>query len=387
MISLIIKRFIKDSEKTNDPGVRLQYGQVSGGVGIGLNLILFIGKLIAGLLSNSIAITADALNNLSDAGSSVIMLVGFRLSGKKPDPDHPYGHGRMEYISGLLVSVMILMMGFELIKSSIGKIIEPVSLAATWLTIAILVVSILVKLYMYSYNMRIGRLIDSEAMKATASDSRNDVIATSAVLLSTVIGLLTELKIDGWCGLLVGLFVLYSGFKTAMETIGTILGKPPEKSFINDIERLVLSHEGIVGVHDIIVHDYGPGRVMISLHAEVPSTGNLLYLHEMIDDIEVELEEKLGCQAVIHMDPVVQGDIGADSLKKLVSDILEEIDPVLHMHDFRAIQGTDGRKVIFDVVAPYDFSMNDNELKNRIRSAVRLVKRDCYVIVRIDHGD
>lgn len=384
MISLLIKMFVKDSENTSSPQVRRRYGEVCGLSGIGLNLLLFVGKLAAGAVSNSIAIIADAFNNLSDAGSSVITLIGFKLAVKKPDPDHPYGHGRMEYISGLLVSVIILLVAFELIKSSVTKIIEPQAIETSWLVIAILIVSILVKLYMFSYNRKYGKKIDSSAMIATSADSLNDVIATTAVLACTIAARYTGLLLDGWCGLLVGAFILYSGFRSAMVTIGIILGRPPEKEFIAQVEQLVLSHSEVMGLHDLIVHDYGPGRVMISLHVEVPASGDFLKLHDVIDGIEEELNEELGCQSVIHMDPVVSDDADTDEIKKIVKQILKQIDPAIKMHDFRVIKEASCRKAIFDTVVPFDFAMSDDELRARIKRDIRNEKNDCIAVVRID---
>ena len=384
MIARLIKLLVRDCGNTASPAVRRGYGQVCGFTGIALNALLFVGKLIAGLLSSSIAITADALNNLSDMGSSVITLIGFRLAGKKPDPGHPYGHGRMEYVSGLLVAVMILLMALELIRSSFAKIIAPEPISTSWLIVGILAASIAVKFYMFLYNRKYGKLIGSPAMMATSSDSLSDVIATSVVLLSTLVCHFWGLHIDGWCGLLVGLFILYSGFRTALETIGMILGRPPEKEYIERIEQLVTSTDGILGVHDIIVHDYGPGRVMISLHAEVPASGDLLEMHDLINDIEERLDEELSCQSVIHIDPVIENDPHSDKIKQLVIGLIELIDPRLRIHDFRVIKEPSFRKVIFDVVAPYDLHLTDEQLGERITKAVRKAKRDCLAVVRID---
>lgn len=306
MITFLAKLWIKDYQKTDLPEVRQAYGVLCGGVGIGFNILLFLGKFLAGLLSNSIAITADAFNNLSDAGSSLITLVGFKMAGQKPDPGHPFGHGRIEYLTGLLVSLLIILMGFELTTSSFDKILHPEDTLCTPVVIGILAASIVVKFYMFLYNRRTGKKIDSAAMTATATDSFSDMLSTTVVLAATLIGHFTGLHIDGFCGLLVGLFILIAGLRSAGETISPLLGQPPQKEFVDKIEQIVLSHDEILGLHDLIVHDYGPGRTMISLHAEVPASGDLLHLHDTIDNIERELKKELHCDAVIHMDPVMK---------------------------------------------------------------------------------
>ena len=277
-------------------------------MGICLNALLFAGKFLAGTLSGSIAVTADAFNNLSDAGSSFVTLVGFQLAGQKPDSQHPFGHGRMEYVSGLAVAVLILLMGVELGKSSIDKILRPEPVDSSPLVFAILCASILVKLYMFLYNRRLGKKLGSPAMEATAMDSLSDSAATAAVLLATVIGHFTDLLIDGWCGVLVAAFILWSGVGAVKDTLDPLLGTPPTHELVQRIRDLVMEHTTILGIHDLIVHDYGPGRVMISLHAEVPANEDVLALHDEIDNVEKELQEKLGCAAVIHMDPVVTDD-------------------------------------------------------------------------------
>lgn len=302
MITFLASLFIKDRRNYDSPAVRQAYGVLSGAVGIGLNILLFLGKWIAGTLSGSIAITADAFNNLSDAGSSIITLIGFRLSGQAPDPEHPFGHGRMEYISGLLVSVAILVMGFELIWSSFGKLRDPEPIESSALVLGILLASILVKVYMFYYNRSLSKKLDSAAMKATSVDSLSDTVATTLVLIATVISKYTGLILDGWFGILVGIFIVYTGGSTLKETIDLLIGQPPKKEFIDEIREIVLGHSLVYGVHDLIVHDYGPGRRMISLHAEVAVDGDIQDIHEQIDHIEHELQEKLNCSATIHMD-------------------------------------------------------------------------------------
>lgn len=384
MTERLVRRFIRDWENVGDPAVRERYGALSGGVGILLNLLLSLGKFFAGLLTGSIAVTADAFNNLSDAGSSIITLVGFRMSGQEPDPDHPFGHGRIEYLAGLIVSGIILLMAAELIKSSVSKILHPEELTFSPVIVAILAASILVKLYMYSYNRKIAAAIDSAAMKATATDSLSDSLATLAVLLATLADHFTGLHIDGWCGLLVGLFICRAGISAARDTINPLLGQPPEKEFVEQIRRIVLSHPDVLGMHDLIVHNYGPGRVMISLHAEVSAKGDILRLHDTIDNIERELQKQLRCNAVIHMDPIENDDAETEKQKKAVLAILAEIDPNITMHDFRIVQGPTHTNLIFDVMIPYGFQISDAQLKSRIESEIRKKNPEYYAVINID---
>lgn len=384
MVTLLSKIFIKNREDIKNPQVRLAYGMLCGAVGIFLNLCLFTGKFIAGTISHSIAITADAFNNLSDAGSSIITLIGFRMAGQKPDSDHPFGHGRIEYVSGLLVSVIILLMGLELLKSSVSKIIHPENLSFSPVILIILLASILIKCYMYLYNNRLGKKLESAAMCATATDSLSDTLATTVVLIATLVAHFTDLAIDGWCGILVGIFICYAGFNTAKDTISPLLGQAPEKEFVQQVNDIVMAHEGIIGIHDLIVHNYGPGRVLISLHAEVPADGDILVLHDLIDTIEHELRDTLNCHAVIHMDPVQMGDEETARLKTLVSSYLAEIDTSLTMHDFRIVTGPTHTNLIFDVVTPYQFPMSDNELIAKITERIQRDNPNYFAVIEVD---
>lgn len=385
MVTLLAKHFIKDYENTKSPAVRHSYGMLCGIVGILLNILLFSGKFIAGIFSNSIAITADALNNLSDAGSSFITLAGFKLASQKPDPDHPYGHGRMEYLSGLFVSLLILLMAVELLKTSIDKILHPQSTQINPLVIAILAASILVKLYMSYYNQTIGKRIDSTALLATAADSRGDSLSTLLVLASSLISLFTGFQIDGYCGLIVGIFILYSGFNAAKDTINPLLGQAPDKAYVEKIERIVTSHNMILGIHDMMVHDYGPGRVVVSLHAEVPSNGDLLEMHDLIDHIENDLADQCCCEAVIHMDPIAVNDPEVDALKKQLTEIIQSIDDTLKFHDFRIVKGPTHTNLIFDVLVPYNFTLKDNDLIDRIDQKVKEWNPSYFIVAKIDH--
>lgn len=386
MITFMASLFIKDSKNYKEPSVRQAYGVLSGAVGIGLNILLFFGKWLAGTISGSIAIIADAFNNLSDAGSSIITLIGFRLSGQEPDPEHPFGHGRMEYISGLLVSVAILVMGFELIGSSIGKLRSPEPIESSALVFGILIASILVKLYMFFYNHSLSKKIESAAMKATSVDSLSDTVATTLVLIATLISKYTGLLLDGWFGILVGLFILYTGGSTLKETIDLLLGQPPKQEFIDEVKEIVLGHSMVHGVHDLIVHDYGPGRVMISLHAEVDVNGDIQDIHEQIDYIEHELQEKLHCSATIHMDPIVTDDKEVLAMKAKVEEMVHFLDESFSMHDFRMVKGSTRTNLIFDVEVPRKTSYTDNEIVNWLKERIHELPGSKYfAVIQIDH--
>lgn len=384
MVTFLSKIFIRNYQDTKQPAVRQAYGVLCGAVGIFFNLCLFAGKAAAGFLSNSIAITADAFNNLSDAGSSIITLIGFKMSGQEPDPGHPFGHGRIEYLAGLIVSGIILLMAAELIKSSVNKILHPEELTYNPIVVGILVASILVKLYMHLYNKDIAGKIDSAAMMATATDSLSDTIATAAVLIATLVDHFTGLHIDGWCGIVVGLFICYAGISAAKDTIDPLLGQPPEKEFVDRIENIVLSHPDVLGIHDLIVHNYGPGRVMISLHAEVSASGDILQLHDTIDNIERQLQKELQCSAVIHMDPVVTDDEETSHLKEMMTAVVQEMSPALRLHDFRLVKGPTHTNIIFDVLVPYHFKMSDDQIRAFISSRAKAIDPAYYTVINVD---
>jgi cation diffusion facilitator family transporter len=343
-------------------------------------------KFLAGTISGSIAITADAFNNLSDAGSSVVTTLGFQLAGQKPDSDHPFGHGLIEYLSGLAVSMLIFLMGFELAKTSVEKIRNPVPVEFSALVAVILCASIGVKLYMSFYNRRLGKKLNSSAMLATAADSLSDCISTAAVLIATLVGHFSGLMIDGWMGILVAVFILWSGFNAARDTINPLLGVPPTKEFVEEIRDLVMSHPQVVGIHDLIVHDYGPGRLMISLHAEVSARGDILVIHDEIDNVEKELREKLGCHAVIHMDPIVVDDAVTNEAKKKIATLIHCIDDEIHIHDFRMVVGNTHTNVIFDAVVPHGFRLTDSEVETKIQTAVRTLDGNYYAIVQVERS-
>ena len=384
MVELLARVFIKNEKDTESPEIRQAYGMLCGTVGIFFNVLLALGKFIAGLLSGSIAIMADAANNLSDAGSSLIVLFGFKMAGQKPDPDHPFGHGRVEYISGLLVSMLIIYMAVELLKSSVDAILHPGEITFEPVIFIILAASILVKFYMFLYNRKFGKKIRSEAMLATSMDSLSDMGATAVVLVSMLVSHYTNLQIDGICGVLVALLIFYAGFNSAKETINPLLGQPPEPEFVARIEELVLAEEEIIGIHDLIVHNYGPGRVMISLHAEVPADGDILALHDMIDNVEHRLKSELHCAAVIHMDPVSTKDEQTLELKRVVTEIVKEVDPVLTIHDFRVVNGPTHTNLIFDMVVPFDFPMSDVDVADMVQNKLWKHNPVYFAVIEID---
>ena len=386
MIELLAKWFIPHRDSMEDGALRRAYGTLCGAVGIGLNILLFMGKFFAGQLSGSIAVTADAFNNLSDAGSSAVTLLGFRLAGKKPDTDHPFGHGRIEYISGLIVAGLVLLMGVELAKSSFDKILHPEEVTFSALAVVILAVSVAVKLYMWFYNRRIGGKLRSAAMEATAMDSLSDAAATFAVLLATLIGKWTGLAVDGYVGLLVALFILFSAYKAAKETLSPLLGQAPDPELVQRIRDIVAEHDTVVGIHDLVVHDYGPGRQMVSLHAEVPASGDILELHDVIDNIERELHEKLHVQAVIHMDPIVTDDTEVDALRRLVAELARQVEPRMTVHDLRVVRGTTHTNLVFDAVLPLDAAITPAEAARRIREKVSELDGDYYAVVTVEHS-
>lgn len=385
MIKLLASIFIKDRQNFRLPAVRRAYGILCGIVGICLNVLLFAIKFIAGTLSGAISIMADAFNNLSDAGTSVITLIGFKLSGSKPDSDHPFGHGRYEYITALMVAMLIMLMGFELATESISKIITPAQVEFSYITIMILGISVLIKLYMAFYNRAVHKKINSPSLSATAADSLSDCIATTVILGSMIISKVWNVNIDAWCGLAVSAFILYNGFKAAKETISPLLGQPPEKEFVDSIEAIVLSEECVHGIHDLVVHDYGPGRVMISLHAEVPADADMLETHDAIDNIERRLRQELNCEAVIHMDPILTDDETTNRLKKIVADLLSTIGEGVSIHDFRVVTGPTHTNLIFDIVIPYELKMDKKTVTEKVNTLISTIDGNFYPVFNIDN--
>ena len=384
MLTLLINLFIKDKDNISDVKVRENYGVLCSGYGIFLNICLFAGKYLAGVLSASISMMADAFNNLSDAGSSIISLIGFKLASKKPDPGHPFGHGRIEYLAGLGVSALIVIMGYQLCLNSFSKIRHPEETVFSTVSIIILSVSILVKFYMAFYSKKIGKKIDSQTLQATATDSMSDTISTFVVLIGSLTTHFTGIKLDGYLGMFVGILILIAGIKSAIEVISPLLGEAPSEEFIKSVEKIVMSYDEIVGIHDLIVHDYGPGRLMITLHAEVPADGNVLDLHDVIDRAEYELGQKLNCHATIHMDPVSVGDEYVDSLKAKVKEILSNMEGIVNFHDFRVVKGNTHTNLVFDVVASYSLKRSDDEIKLDIFNKIQEYDPRLFSVITVD---
>jgi len=384
MLTFIARHFIDDHKNYSLPRVRTAYGMICGVLGIVFNLILFAAKLIVGLIGGSIAIVADAVNNLSDASSSLIMLIGFRLSSQKPDPEHPFGHRRIEYVSGLIVSVIIISMGLELGKTSVEKIIDPTLPSFEIFTAVVLVLSIMLKLYMFVYNGSTAKKISSEAMRATAFDSLSDAASTLAVLVSMLLAEFFSVAADGWCGILVSAFIIFSGIKAISETVNPLLGQSPDPELVKKIERLVRECDKVSGIHDMIIHSYGPGVMFVSLHAEVPADGDLLVLHDAIDRIERRIEEELDCRAVIHMDPVETDNEHIIETRHKVEELVRCIDDRLTLHDFRMVSGSTHTKVIFDIAVPYEMKMSDKALTGKVERMIRVLDPNYFAVIDID---
>jgi len=385
LIEFLLRKFVKDYQNVKDPAVRERYGTLSGAVGIFLNLMISLGKFTAGVITSSVAVTADAFNNLSDAASSLVTLVGFRLAGQKADDDHPFGHGRIEYLAGLAVSVAILLVGLELAKSAVGKILHPEAVSFSPLSAGILAASILVKLWMYVFNRTLSRRIESAAMAATAADSLSDCVATSAVLLGLLAGHFADLSIDGWVGVVVAAFVFKTGWEAAKDTISPLLGQPPDPALVSGIRETVLEHPEVRGVHDLIVHDYGPGHIMASLHAEVSIDADMAATHDVIDNIERELGSKYHIMATIHMDPIATDDSLVNARRDEMLELARQIDPEITLHDFRMTEGPTHTNLIFDLVVPRKCPMSDGEVRQEMARLARVRNSRYLTVIQIDH--
>lgn len=382
----IARSFIKNSSSPDNRKIRKQYADVVSVTGIIANLMLFAMKFMAGTLSGSVSIVGDAFNNLSDAGSSVISFISFKLSSKPADREHPYGHARIEYISSSVVSVIILLIGFELVKTSVIKITNPVPVALSAITVVIPAVSIILKFFLYYLNRKIGTYIDSALMHATAADNLSDVVATSAVLLSVVTERITGLKIDGWMGVAVSGFIMVSGFKILKETLDSIIGRAPSKELMDFIENFILKYEGVLGIHDLVVHDYGPQQCFASAHVEVDANEDILKSHDLIDNIERDISIDHGIHLVIHLDPVVTDDPYVNKLKTLTEQIVTDIDSSLSLHDFRVVKGSTHNNLIFDVNVPYQCRLSNEEIERRIIQKVGEIDKSLYVVLTIDRS-
>ena len=384
MTNFLIKHFIPNASDVKSPAVRQRYGVVSGVVGILCNALLCTAKIAAGLLTGAVSIVADGINNLSDGGSCVVSLLGFKMAGKPADDKHPFGHGRIEYVAGLIVSFIIVLMGVALAKTSLDKIFHPEEISFSWITPAVLGISILVKLWMCFFNRKMGDKIDSAVLRATAMDSLSDVAATSAVLAGFVIGYWARVNLDGYLGVLVALFILYTGVSTAKGTLDLLLGEAPDPEFVKQIQQEVLSYPEIIGVHDLIVHNYGPGHSVVSLHAEVPCDVDILKIHDTIDNAERDLKKKLDCEVVIHMDPIITDDKETNEIHQKLSSIVRLLDSRVTIHDFRMVKGPTHTNLIFDIVVPHQFRLTDDQVVESLRQAVKALDARYEIVVNVD---
>ena len=386
MTKFLIHKFIPRDAKQNTKD-RQRYGVLSGIVGILCNLLLSVLKFICGTLSHSVSITADAANNLSDASSNIVTVIGAKIASKPVDNDHPFGHGRMEYISALIVDFFIFLMGFELGKSSIEKIIHPQEVRFSAVTVAVLVLSIGIKLWMAYFNQALYKESNNLNLKAVRQDSLNDCISTAAAGAALLLSAFTAFdRADGIMGLLVAAFILAGGVSTLKDIMGPLLGQAPSKELVDEIERRMLAEPLIVGVHDLIIHDYGPGRCMISLHAEVPAHGDIMEMHDVIDNIEKELAERLHCQAVIHMDPIVTDDASVGALRRQIAEVVKQVDPRMTIHDFRVVRGTTHTNLIFDAVLPFSSGRTPEQAAEEIRKLVRELDSTYFAVVTVEHS-
>ena len=384
MIEMIIKRFVKDYKNTDKPAVRTKYALLAGVVGVISNVFLFLIKIAVGVIFQSISVTADAVNNLTDAGSSVITLIGFKLANKPADKEHPYGHARAEYVTGFVVSVAILLFGFELIKTSFHKILNPNPIKFSYIIIIVLIVSILVKLWQGIFNKKLGRRINSAALTATGQDSMNDVISTSAVLIGIIFTRLTDIQIDGYMGIVVALFIMYSGVQLVIETLNPLMGVAPDPKLVTGVKNEILRYDGVLGIHDLMVHNYGPGKIFASVHVEVDAEGDLLKSHDLIDNIERDISKKFNLSLVIHMDPLATNDEGVNELRRQVIEIITIIDPQFSIHDFRVVYGPTHSNLIFDVLVPVSYKTSDDELKEIIDVEIRKIDSTFITYITFD---
>lgn len=384
MTGLLIRWFIKDYENVQDLNVRGAYGKMAGWVGIFCNVLLFVSKFLIGILSGSVSISADAINNLSDASSNIISLLGFKMGSKPADTDHPYGHARYEYLAGLLVAVLIMVIGVELLRTSFQKVRDPEPVEFSWILAGILVGSILVKLWMAFFNLRIGKTISSETLIATAADSRNDVISTGAVLIAAIVSHYTNLNLDGWMGLLVALFIIYSGFGLVKDTLDPLLGKAPDPALVDMIQKKIMSYDGVLGTHDLMVHDYGPGRLFASVHVEMAAEEDVLKCHDIIDNIEKDFLENDNLNMIIHYDPIVTSDETVGNIRSWLSKQVKTIDKQMTIHDLRMVPGISHTNMIFDCVVPYEIYLTDKEVKERIQKLVSAEYPGYQCVITID---
>ena len=380
----LLKKYVQKRGKPGDLAVRTACGRLSGWVGIVCNALLCAAKLTVGTLSGSVSITADAVNNLSDAAGSIVTLIGFQMASKPADREHPYGHDRMEYLSGLVVAALILLIGAELVKTSVQKILHPAAVECSAAMIAVLLASIAVKLAMALFNRDLGRIIGSSALEATAADSRNDVLATAAVLIACLVGRFTDLMPDGWIGLAVALFILWSGVQIARDTISPLLGAAPDAQLVRQLTAAITAHPGVLGIHDLMVHDYGPGRRFASVHVEMDARTDVLHAHEVIDGIERAVKKEQNIDLVIHYDPVVTDDAELAALRAAIERAIHGFDPRLSVHDFRMVRGTQHTNVIFDMVVPEQLQSQTANLRRLVNETLQQLGAQYFAVITID---
>lgn len=386
MSKLLVKLFIKNYDDTKNPSVREKYGYLGSITGIIVNVLLAVAKYLIGAASNSIAITADAVNNLSDSVSCVITLVSFKMANMKPDKEHPFGHGRIEYVAALIVGFIVELMGYELIKSSIDKIRHPEAVVFSVPALVVLLISIGGKIWLALFNGYLGKRIDSTAMSAVVTDSISDTTATTVTLISLIVSIFTDLPIDGYMGIVVSLFILYSGFGILKESIGIILGTPPDKELVDELVDYIMSHEEILGIHDLVIHSYGATRTFASVHTEISADGDLLRAHDTIDSIERHVKEKFGIELVIHMDPIVTNDETTEKYYELIHKAIKDYDDKLSIHDFRVVEGPTHTNLIFDIVVPYRYKLTDKELMNEATELIHQINGSYFPVITVDHS-
>lgn len=384
MTDLILRIFVRDHKNTEDPAVRDKCGRVAGAVGIVTNFLLFLMKIIVGTVFHSVSVTADAVNNLTDSGSSVVTLIGFKMASKPADEKHPFGHARIEYLSGVIVSFIVIFLGLQLGMSSIEKILTPEENALTPVALVVLVISILAKLWQCLFYRKVGRMIKSESVEATSKDSRNDVIATSVVLLGAVITMLTGVNLDGYMGAAVALFIVFSGVQLTISTADPLLGQAPEGELVQTITEKMLSYPGIIGMHDLAVHNYGVGRCFASAHCEVDAKNDILVSHDLIDNIERDFSRDLGIHMVIHLDPVIVGDARTDALHCKVQSLVTALYPTVTIHDFRVIWGVTHSNIVFDVAVPFAVKDSDAVITQKLEAEIQKLDPDYRTVVTID---
>lgn len=386
MTGFLVKRFVKDYEAVQKPEVRAAYGKLSGLVGIFCNVILFGVKFLLGTLTASVAVTADAVNNLSDASSGIISLLGFKMASRPADEEHPYGHARYEYLAGLTVTVMILVIGIELLKSSVLKVMHPEPVEFRVVSVVVLAAAIVVKLWLALFNRNLGKTINSQTLLTTAADSRNDVISTGAVLFAAVLSRISGVELDGYMGILVALFILYSGLGLIRETLDPLLGKAPDAGLVEEIQRKIMTYPGVLGTHDLMIHDYGPGRQFASVHVEVAAEEDVIKSHDVIDNIERDFYKEMNLHLVVHMDPVITGDAALGDLRSWLSSEVKKVNPDLTIHDLRFVQGTTHSNLIFDCLVPHGIAQSDAEIKEAIAELVKKTYPNYYCVITIDHS-